>query len=185
MFATRTSDLMRFRAGELPAGNGFAGTSVAAEIDGGQRTEFYNPFRRLFKKGSGPAWKQEMPDPAQDSNPESLEHIVFRADGYDLAILDGNRLGTWIFVVNRNDVATVVDRVRRVLRACERGRSGQPRDRARTSQKSHVPTPTGSPAPDRLLSRVCPQPPAGPPPVRSREPRSARPCVLLPALLHE
>jgi hypothetical protein len=50
MFATRIPYLMRFRAGELPAGNEFAGTSVAAEIDGGQRTEFYNPFRRLLKK---------------------------------------------------------------------------------------------------------------------------------------
>ena len=34
--ATRTRDLMRFRAGELPAGNEFAGKSVAAEIDGGR-----------------------------------------------------------------------------------------------------------------------------------------------------
>jgi hypothetical protein len=36
MLATRTRDLMRFRAGELPAGNEFAGKSVAAEIDGGR-----------------------------------------------------------------------------------------------------------------------------------------------------
>jgi len=36
MLATRTRDLMRFRAGELPAGKGFAGKSVAAEIDGGR-----------------------------------------------------------------------------------------------------------------------------------------------------
>jgi hypothetical protein len=36
MLATRTRDLMRFRAGELPAGNEFAGKRVAAEIDGGR-----------------------------------------------------------------------------------------------------------------------------------------------------
>jgi hypothetical protein len=36
MLATRTRDLMRFRAGELPAGNEFAGKSIAAEIDGGR-----------------------------------------------------------------------------------------------------------------------------------------------------
>jgi hypothetical protein len=36
MLATRTRDLMRFRVGELPAGNEFAGKSVAAEIDGGR-----------------------------------------------------------------------------------------------------------------------------------------------------
>ncbi len=36
MLATHTRDLMRFRAGELPAGNEFAGKSVAAEIDGGR-----------------------------------------------------------------------------------------------------------------------------------------------------
>jgi hypothetical protein len=36
ILATRTRDLMRFRAGELPAGNEFAGKSVAAEIDGGR-----------------------------------------------------------------------------------------------------------------------------------------------------
>jgi hypothetical protein len=36
MLATRTRDLMRFRAGELPAGNEFAGKSVGAEIDGGR-----------------------------------------------------------------------------------------------------------------------------------------------------
>jgi hypothetical protein len=36
MLATRTRDLMRFRAGELPAGNEFTGKSIAAEIDGGR-----------------------------------------------------------------------------------------------------------------------------------------------------
>lgn len=36
MLATRTRDLMRFRAGELPAGNEFAGKSVAVGIDGGR-----------------------------------------------------------------------------------------------------------------------------------------------------
>jgi hypothetical protein len=36
MLATRTRDLMRFRAGELPAGKEFAGKSIAAEIDGGR-----------------------------------------------------------------------------------------------------------------------------------------------------
>jgi hypothetical protein len=36
MLATRTRDLMRFRAGELPAGHEFAGKSIAAEIDGGR-----------------------------------------------------------------------------------------------------------------------------------------------------
>src|SRR5277367_3366587 len=36
MLATRTRDLMRFRAGELPTGNEFAGKSIAAEIDGGR-----------------------------------------------------------------------------------------------------------------------------------------------------
>ncbi len=36
ILATRTRDLMRFRAGELPAGNEFAGKSIAAEIDGGR-----------------------------------------------------------------------------------------------------------------------------------------------------
>jgi hypothetical protein len=36
MLATRTRDLMRFRAGELPAGKEFAGKSVAAGIDGGR-----------------------------------------------------------------------------------------------------------------------------------------------------
>jgi hypothetical protein len=36
MLATRTRDLMRFRSGGLPAGNEFAGKSVAAEIDGGR-----------------------------------------------------------------------------------------------------------------------------------------------------
>jgi hypothetical protein len=36
MLATRTRDLMRFRAGALPAGKEFAGKNVAAEIDGGR-----------------------------------------------------------------------------------------------------------------------------------------------------
>src|SRR5580693_1459440 len=36
MLATRTRDLMRFRAGELPAGKEFAGKSIAAGIDGGR-----------------------------------------------------------------------------------------------------------------------------------------------------
>src|SRR5260370_8341788 len=36
MLAPRTRALRRFRAGELPAGNEFAGKSVAAEIDGGR-----------------------------------------------------------------------------------------------------------------------------------------------------
>ena len=36
MLATRTRDLMRFRAGELPAGNEFAGKRVAVGIDGGR-----------------------------------------------------------------------------------------------------------------------------------------------------
>ena len=36
MLATRTRDLMRFRAGELPAGTDFAGKRIAVEIDGGR-----------------------------------------------------------------------------------------------------------------------------------------------------
>ena len=36
MLTTRTRDLMRFRAGELPAGTEFAGKRVAVEIDGGR-----------------------------------------------------------------------------------------------------------------------------------------------------
>jgi hypothetical protein len=36
MLATRTRDLLRFRAGELPAGTEFAGKRVAVEIDGGR-----------------------------------------------------------------------------------------------------------------------------------------------------
>jgi hypothetical protein len=36
MLATRTRDLLRFRAGELPAGDEFAGKRVAVEIDGGR-----------------------------------------------------------------------------------------------------------------------------------------------------
>ena len=36
MLATRTRDLMRFRAGELPAGSEFAGKSVAVGMDGGR-----------------------------------------------------------------------------------------------------------------------------------------------------
>ena len=36
MLATRTRDLTRFRAGELPAGNEFAGKSVAVGMDGGR-----------------------------------------------------------------------------------------------------------------------------------------------------
>jgi hypothetical protein len=36
MLASRTRDLMRFRAGELPAGGEFAGKRVAVEIDGGR-----------------------------------------------------------------------------------------------------------------------------------------------------
>jgi hypothetical protein len=36
MLATRTRDLMRFRAGELRAGTEFAGQRVAVEIDGGR-----------------------------------------------------------------------------------------------------------------------------------------------------
>jgi hypothetical protein len=36
MLATRTRDLMRFRAGELPVGTEFAGQRVAVEIDGGR-----------------------------------------------------------------------------------------------------------------------------------------------------
>jgi hypothetical protein len=36
MLATRTRDLMRFRAGELPAGTELAGKRVAVEIDGGR-----------------------------------------------------------------------------------------------------------------------------------------------------
>jgi hypothetical protein len=36
MLATRTRDLLRFRAGELPAGGEFVGKNVAVEIDGGR-----------------------------------------------------------------------------------------------------------------------------------------------------
>jgi hypothetical protein len=36
MLATRTRDLMRFRAGDLPVGTEFAGQRVAVEIDGGR-----------------------------------------------------------------------------------------------------------------------------------------------------
>ncbi len=36
MLATRTRDLLRFRAGELPAGNEWAGKNVAVGIDGGR-----------------------------------------------------------------------------------------------------------------------------------------------------
>jgi hypothetical protein len=36
MLTTRTRDLLRFRAGELPAGNAFAGKNVAVGIDGGR-----------------------------------------------------------------------------------------------------------------------------------------------------
>ena len=36
MLATRTRDLLRFRAGELPAGNEFADKRVAVGIDGGR-----------------------------------------------------------------------------------------------------------------------------------------------------
>jgi hypothetical protein len=36
MLATRTRDLMQFRAGKLPAGKEFAGKRVAAQIDGGR-----------------------------------------------------------------------------------------------------------------------------------------------------
>ena len=36
MLATRTRDLLRFRAGELPAGNEMAGKNVAVGIDGGR-----------------------------------------------------------------------------------------------------------------------------------------------------
>ena len=36
MLATRTRDLVRFRAGDLPAGDEFAGKRVAAGIDGGR-----------------------------------------------------------------------------------------------------------------------------------------------------
>jgi len=36
MLTTRTRDLMRFRAGNLPAGNEFAGKDIVAEIDGGR-----------------------------------------------------------------------------------------------------------------------------------------------------
>jgi hypothetical protein len=36
MLATRTRDLLRFRAGELPAGNEFAGKNIAVGIDGGR-----------------------------------------------------------------------------------------------------------------------------------------------------
>jgi hypothetical protein len=36
MLATRTRDLMRFRAGNLPAGNEFAGKNIAVEVDGGR-----------------------------------------------------------------------------------------------------------------------------------------------------
>jgi hypothetical protein len=36
MLASRTGDLMRFRAGDLPAGDEFAGKDVAVEIDGGR-----------------------------------------------------------------------------------------------------------------------------------------------------
>ena len=36
MLATRTRDLMRFRAGELPAGSEYAGKSIAVGMDGGR-----------------------------------------------------------------------------------------------------------------------------------------------------
>ena len=36
MLTTRTRDLMRFRAGDLPAGNEFAGKDIAVEMDGGR-----------------------------------------------------------------------------------------------------------------------------------------------------
>ena len=55
MLATRTRDLMRFRRGELPAGNEFAGKSVAVGIDGGRvrvRTVVENDSRQR-QDGSG------------------------------------------------------------------------------------------------------------------------------------
>jgi hypothetical protein len=45
MLATRTRDLMRYRAGELPAGTEFAGKRVAVQIDGGRVR-----IRRVVKK---------------------------------------------------------------------------------------------------------------------------------------
>jgi hypothetical protein len=54
MLATRTRDLMRFRAGELPAGTEFAGKRVAVEIDGGRvRVRTVIEAIRVGAKGSG------------------------------------------------------------------------------------------------------------------------------------
>ena len=66
MLATRTRDLMRFRAGELPAGNEFAGKSIAVEIDGGRVR-----VRTMVKKVASAAKRSGRSSGSSGASPRS------------------------------------------------------------------------------------------------------------------
>ena len=94
MLATRTRDLMRFHSpAELPAGDEFAGKSVAAEIDGGQSTST-NHCEKESRQRQNEA--EEVPGRVR----EAKVVILFRVDkkgrmvqGEATAFIDGTLQG--------------------------------------------------------------------------------------------
>ncbi len=60
-------------------------------------------------------------------SPFRSEHVDFLADGDNLAVLDRDCLGGRLSVVDRHDVAAMVDRIRGVLgqRGRDEGQQGQ------------------------------------------------------------
>ena len=73
MLATRTRDLMRFRAGEVPAGNEFADKSIAVQIDGG-----WVRVRTIVKKSCVSGKTKRKPFRVEWREPKVV--IVFEVD---------------------------------------------------------------------------------------------------------
>ena len=75
ILATRTRDLQRYRAGDLPAGRELAGKRVGAAIDGG-RTRIRTVIRK--QKGRGKGKKQRRKFKVEWREPKVL--IIFKMD---------------------------------------------------------------------------------------------------------
>ena len=75
LLTCRTRDLLRWRAGQLPAGTELAGRRVAAMIDGG-RTRIRTVIRK--QKGQGQGKKQRRRYKAEWREPKLL--IIFEID---------------------------------------------------------------------------------------------------------
>ena len=75
MLATRTRDLMRFRAGELPAGSEYAGKSIAVGMDGGRVR-----VRTIVKKIRGSRQAEEEEEEVQGRVAQTKVVILFEVD---------------------------------------------------------------------------------------------------------